>query len=429
MVGDVLTATGNIEYQGTSQQFLSAHTVSIATLIATATGDPDYVVVAEAEMDVDSFANLRMKSLNIGMMSSNSSMSLYRVVSNGSDDALGGAACERLEFIGGTNSCLAIDQTCTANAAFQPFDGSGQVVKIVYDWDFGGGAKDKLNPALNVSLSGDPDNLLVAGDSDANNSFRVFSPVARDIVYKTGTREVCEAIGNCATAHDANGKEAQWGFYLSPLGIGFPEWDEIDLSAGDTPFNFGGIPWNHDRRLGPDGGGEAMSAQPLGAFGLDPFPSYGHAACAVIADVLADGTPGGGGQQINIPSICTEEWLVRDSCVLNAPAPPPSDFDNDGVPDEIDNCIEVANGASGPGGSQRDTDGDGFGNMCDADLSNDSLVSFGDLVIFQLAWATAEGDADFEINADFDGNGSVGFSDFSIFLNSWLLPPGPSGTQ
>ena len=96
MVGDVLTATGNIEYQGTSQQFLSAHTVSIATLIATATGDPDYVVVAEAEMDVDSFANLRMKSLNIGMMSSNSSMSLYRVVSNGSDDALGGAACERL---------------------------------------------------------------------------------------------------------------------------------------------------------------------------------------------------------------------------------------------------------------------------------------------------------------------------------------------
>ena len=46
MVGDVLTATGNIEYRGTSHEFISAHIVSVATLIATATGDPDYVVVA-----------------------------------------------------------------------------------------------------------------------------------------------------------------------------------------------------------------------------------------------------------------------------------------------------------------------------------------------------------------------------------------------
>ena len=107
----------------------------------------------------------------------------------------------------------------------------------------------------------------------------------------------------------------------------------------------------------------------------------------------------------------------------------PADGDNDGVPDEIDNCLDVANGASGPGASQRDTDGDGFGNVCDADLNNDLVANFEDLAIFQQSFSATEGDDAFETNADFDGDGVVGLDDYSFFRQSWLLPPGPSGVQ
>ena len=45
------------------------------------------------------------------------------------------------------------------------------------------------------------------------------------------------------------------------------------------------------------------------------------------------------------------------------------DTDGDGVLDLDDNCVVVANPA------QRDTDGDGLGNFCDADLNNDGIVN------------------------------------------------------
>ena len=40
------------------------------------------------------------------------------------------------------------------------------------------------------------------------------------------------------------------------------------------------------------------------------------------------------------------------------------DTDGDGILDDTDNCLDVANA------DQRDTDGDGFGNRCDTDLNN-----------------------------------------------------------
>ncbi len=53
------------------------------------------------------------------------------------------------------------------------------------------------------------------------------------------------------------------------------------------------------------------------------------------------------------------------------------DADNDLVDDAVDNCLGAANT------SQRDTDGDGYGNWCDADLNNDLKVNFADLSIFR----------------------------------------------
>jgi len=98
------------------------------------------------------------------------------------------------------------------------------------------------------------------------------------------------------------------------------------------------------------------------------------------------------------------------------------DQDNDGVVDGQDNCLLVANAG------QRDTDGDGFGNFCDADLNNDGMVNFGDFGIFKsVIFSVAPGVLPYTSadHADFNGDGGINFGDFGVFLSLWLQPPGP----
>ncbi len=91
------------------------------------------------------------------------------------------------------------------------------------------------------------------------------------------------------------------------------------------------------------------------------------------------------------------------------------DADNDLVDDVVDNCLGASNN------SQRDTDGDGYGNWCDADLNNDLKVNFADLALFRSSFATSDA------NADLDGNGNVNFADLARFKALFGKPPGPSG--
>ena len=92
------------------------------------------------------------------------------------------------------------------------------------------------------------------------------------------------------------------------------------------------------------------------------------------------------------------------------------DADNDTVCDDIDNCTLVSNLA------QRDTDGDGYGNFCDADLNGDLQTDLSDFSLFRIAFSTTE-----DPDADFDGSGSVDLTDFSLFRVMFGSPPGPSG--
>ena len=101
----------------------------------------------------------------------------------------------------------------------------------------------------------------------------------------------------------------------------------------------------------------------------------------------------------------------------------PPDQDRDGTPDDVDNCILVPNGPLIPdagGFSQRDTDGDGFGNMCDADLSQTGFVDFEDLTLFSDVFFSTDADA------DFNGNGFVDFDDLTLFSAMFFQAPGPS---
>ena len=90
------------------------------------------------------------------------------------------------------------------------------------------------------------------------------------------------------------------------------------------------------------------------------------------------------------------------------------DNDEDGIDNKQDNCIEI------PNSDQRDSNGDGFGNVCDADMDNNGTVSFADLNLFKSKFGTDDPDA------DFDSNGSVSFADLSIFKSLFGQSPGPS---
>jgi cysteine-rich repeat protein len=105
------------------------------------------------------------------------------------------------------------------------------------------------------------------------------------------------------------------------------------------------------------------------------------------------------------------------------------DADLDGVIDPDDNCSEVPNGSGDVVGNQLDTNADGYGNICDADVNNDSRVNFFDSHLLIAGFNTQEGDPDFDPDLDLDGDGGVGISDYTVFLQQIEGPgvPGPSG--
>lgn len=99
----------------------------------------------------------------------------------------------------------------------------------------------------------------------------------------------------------------------------------------------------------------------------------------------------------------------------------PADTDADGLRDDADNCIEVPNGpllTTGP--EQRDTDADGYGNLCDADLDQSLIVNFADLAIFRGVFFSNDPDA------DLNGDGFVNFNDLARLQQGFFQPPGPS---
>jgi hypothetical protein len=106
----------------------------------------------------------------------------------------------------------------------------------------------------------------------------------------------------------------------------------------------------------------------------------------------------------------------------------PEDLDGDGLRNDEDNCVAI------PNPRQRDTNGDGYGNLCDADVTNDGIVttSWGDIFPItqrgDIEWiALAEKSQLYDPDSDLDGDGDVDEEDISIAQLSLFLPPGPSG--
>jgi len=91
------------------------------------------------------------------------------------------------------------------------------------------------------------------------------------------------------------------------------------------------------------------------------------------------------------------------------------DSDSDGVLDATDNCVLRSNVL------QTDTDHDGFGNACDPDFDQNSVVNFADLAYMKSKFFSTDALAD--LNAD----GYVNFADLAILKSYFFKPPGPHG--
>lgn len=93
------------------------------------------------------------------------------------------------------------------------------------------------------------------------------------------------------------------------------------------------------------------------------------------------------------------------------------DADLDGVADASDNCLYVANP------SQCDTNGDGYGNHCDADIDNNGTVNSFDLEALRSVFGSVGAN-----DADLDCNGVVNSFDLLRLRDQFGEGPGLSGT-
>jgi arylsulfate sulfotransferase len=106
----------------------------------------------------------------------------------------------------------------------------------------------------------------------------------------------------------------------------------------------------------------------------------------------------------------------------------PLDTDKDGTPDYMDNCKYAANGPLIPdagGNIQLDSDSDGFGNICDADLNNDNLTNSMDLGLLKLNFFTNNSQSDFDQAADLNGDGIINSNDLGIFKTLFYQSSAP----
>jgi subtilisin-like proprotein convertase family protein len=129
-----------------------------------------------------------------------------------------------------------------------------------------------------------------------------------------------------------------------------------------------------------------------------------------------DGEPVNGTWRLTVSdSVDQDTGTLGDWCVsARVQAIPDTDADGDGVFDSVDNCQTVANPA------QIDSDGDGYGNLCDADLNNDCIVNAGDLGLLRSRFFSPDADA------DFNSDGVVNAADLGILKQAFFAAPGPS---
>ena len=183
-----------------------------------------------------------------------------------------------------------------------------------------------------------------------------------------------------------------------------------DSPAGGQFHDIGTVDADTGGRLGqplPDGGLDTPTL--LGLWSTAPYLHDGSAA--TLIDAVQAHTGGAIGTAVaaldaaELSQLAAFLGQIESGTTL-------TDGDTDGIIDQADNCPDASNAG------QRDTDGDGFGNVCDADLNNDGIVNVVDLGLLRAVFFTADPDA------DFNGDGVVNVVDLGILRAMFFGPPG-----
>ena len=119
---------------------------------------------------------------------------------------------------------------------------------------------------------------------------------------------------------------------------------------------------------------------------------------------------------------------IRNVREMQSVCPGDNDSDADGVCDAEDNCLYAANGPW-DASNQVDSDLDGYGNACDADLNNDGSVDAADESLGAGAEGLVLGDSGYLRVADLDGDNQITAHDLAILSLGVEIAdtPGPSG--
>ncbi|OAI11817.1 hypothetical protein A1507_19665 [Methylomonas koyamae] len=243
---------------------------------------------------------------------------------------------------------------------------------------------------------GRPEDLIFGTLANGNQALYV-ATTSEQAVYSielndNGTDAIVREFAKGGATKNSAGNVVPAGSQ-SGYGLGSP--DNLAIDADGNIFI------NEDQNPGDvwmatdadkDGVAEKMDMfMSLGPFGSEPT--------GFIADPR-------GGFLVNIQHPASNNdalWSIRP------------DGDGDGIADNADNCSEDANA------NQRDSNNDGYGNVCDADLNNDGSVNQADAGIFRGAFGSTNADA------DLNGDGIVNQVDNGIFRSLFGAQPGPSG--
>ncbi|MBI5741045.1 MAG: putative Ig domain-containing protein [Nitrospirae bacterium] len=268
MIGDSVTAEGNFETVN-GVRFLSTHTIMVGTALTTKTdpAQPDYIFLAEVEVDAPGFQNQRVRTLFIGFATLAPAdvliWSLHRDPVTNEAHEFPLATVSGCDIAAGAGTC-----------GNQGIVGAGaNIWKIRHDVDFIQGADAKLDPCAHLRADARMGSGICPLGGTPAEMFSVLSPIPHEIQARTG-----HSLANPGLITiDIAGNEATNGQYLFPFGMNLggvstPEMVEIDLNALAIPFSFSGIPWNLDRRLSPGGCNGPCEAAPQP---LDPFPFEG----------------------------------------------------------------------------------------------------------------------------------------------------------